>query len=245
MFTTNTPPARPYRNRRWFVVLMILILIFGAYTFASLYIGLARTVYLVNGLDKSYTVNLAGRDYTLPPLSHTKVKVSEGTFPVNVADSALGIPAQSCSITTPFFHRLFLNRVYVINPDRAALMFKAQSVYSRDAATDNTTVPEFFAGELLTEYRDIDYVFEDFPKTIKISSDQKSDIYKTRLAQYTKGNMWERYVIIGQAVGDPDAKLTYVHAYEAAHPERKRPVDPNAATNPTTRGPTSKAMRDQ
>ncbi|HVK10092.1 MAG TPA: hypothetical protein VM597_15090, partial [Gemmataceae bacterium] len=145
------------------------------YLGAAVYRGQNRRVYLVNGMDKAYTVSVNGEPHHLMPNAPKRVEVPEGEVAVDWPDGGEG--PQTVTVRTPFFSRPFKAPVFVINPDRLALLERDTTVYT-DGAVPPDAPSEVVTGRLLTEFAEVDYEFEPFPPQIQAKAGSK--ITKTR-----------------------------------------------------------------
>ena len=78
-----------------------------------------------------------------------------------------------------------MSREFVINPDRTAILFREETVYSEQplpAAGDRSWSSS--VGKLLHTFDDIDYPFRGFPESISLSSG--SVVTKSRLDLYRR-----------------------------------------------------------
>jgi tetratricopeptide (TPR) repeat protein len=177
---------------------------------AALYFGVAiyrgqnRKVYLVNGWTKAYTVTLNGESHQLMPNVPKKVDVAEGDVTINWPDGGEG--PQTVTVETPFFSRPFKSPVFIINPDRLALLERDTTVYTNDPAPE-PDAPEIVAGRLLTEFKEVDHEFEPFPPQIQAKAGSK--ITKTRVGIVPAASTMHR-LFHTQAVLPPDQAREYV-----------------------------------
>lgn len=78
----------------------------------AVYKGYFQTVYLVNGLNYSYKVEINGIAHELPAMGHVAVKVAEGKVRVRPVGQGLGLQGQDCTIRTPFCYVLSITDLY-------------------------------------------------------------------------------------------------------------------------------------
>ncbi|MHC5055052.1 MAG: zinc ribbon domain-containing protein [Planctomycetota bacterium] len=141
--------------------------------------GRSRDVWLVNGIARAYDVSVSGEVHTIPPMSPLKIALAEGDIRVKVLDEKLGLPEETCRIRTPFLSRPFIDRTYVINPDRVAIVLKETAIYSA-APRSGSGSQRVLVGRVLHEFKDIDYEFEPFPGSL---STERSRLIKRRVTQ--------------------------------------------------------------
>jgi tetratricopeptide (TPR) repeat protein len=161
----------------------VFVALLAFYLGVAIYRGQSRRVYLVNGWTKPYAVSVNGQPYRLAPGERMHIDVSEGDVSVDMADNPDG--PQTVAVATPFFSRPFHRPVFVLNPDRCALLAREEMIYSSyPENADNP--PEFSGGKLLHEFKGVDYEFEEFPAQIQAKAGSK--ITKTRVGLITSPN---------------------------------------------------------
>ncbi len=160
---------------------LAIVLGVGVMTFsiASLERQKSRKVHVVNGLDVPYRVSIAGTTIKLHPKGRKVLKLAEGDISVSPNKYDISIPDETVNIQSGFFTRLFDDDVYVINPDRTALLFWEKVEYSVRVVDDVDYEYAYHCGKLLHRISDVDYPFESLPRTI--STDSSGAVYKSRL----------------------------------------------------------------
>ena len=157
------------------------------YLGSCFYRGQHRPVYVVNGWTKPYTVTVNREAHQLSPGAHKRIDVEEGDVTIEWPGDIDG--PQTVRIETGFFGRPFNRPVFVLNPDRVALVVCEETVYS-----DNPTAPErpdeLHTGKLLHELPDVDYEFQPFPNELRAKKGSK--ITKTRVDLVTVASVSER-----------------------------------------------------
>jgi len=162
--------------------------------------GRSRDVWLVSGIARAYDVSVAGEVHTVPPMSHLKIAVAEGDIRVKVLDEGLGIPEETCRIRTPFLSRPFLDRTYVINPDRVAVVLSERAIYTVSPGGDAPS-PHVLVGRTLYELKDIDYEFQPFPATLRTEGNR---LVKRRVAQLRDHSPAETIAALNATCGKAD-----------------------------------------
>jgi hypothetical protein len=153
------------------VVLVLAAVAYGALAWIQ---GLRREVFLVNGLERAYSVQLNGKTHQLQPQAFTKLRLGEGNIEVAIVDAPPGIQPETVTIQTAFLTRPFAKRTFVINPDRAAILRWTRFHYS-PSSSGAASLPEhsFAAGQVLHEFSGVDHPFEEPPRSISTSSHSK------------------------------------------------------------------------
>src|SRR6185312_10468075 len=84
--------------------------------------GQNQQVWLVSGVGRPYLAKVNGNTYTLYPRNKLKIFLPQGKVTVQSLDPADPSPAQTITLSTPFFMRPFANHTFIINPDQAAVI---------------------------------------------------------------------------------------------------------------------------
>jgi len=164
------------------IVLFTLVVAYFGY---SLGLGLTRPVYVVNGLACQYDVFIDGERVRVPGLGHVLTELREGELEIRPADGSPALAVVGCTIHTPLLTRPFLDRTFVINPDRTAVLVVEETEYSSDPDPTVENTFESHAGRLLYAFNDIEYVFERFPTNIDLPH-KEARLKRQRLWQLTE-----------------------------------------------------------
>src|SRR5262249_6708933 len=175
VFLTETGKTG-YREGNWTAKLPLIIgplVVLGLlawYLIAAISEGRARKVYLVNGWDAPYTVEVNGEAHALRPGVPTSIKVAEGDIAVSVREANPGFQPLNLKIETPFFSRPFSRYTFVINPDQLAILSLQDIEY---AEVPRQSPPgKIHAGEPLLRFQSVDYEFTQPPPTIQMKKNQ-------------------------------------------------------------------------
>lgn len=190
-----------YRRTYGVIIIYLLFLFFLGISYL---LGLSREVYLVNGLDRPYELELNGERIELPPFSHKEIRIPEGEYTIHVEGLWLSPPV--ITVKTPFFKRFFDKNTFVINPDGTAVLLWEETTYMTDSLVKQVELAEkldnkatshissvqrynyqYHAGQFFWEFRDIHYCFRDFPDKIEID-DAKEHSYRYRISQVSEYN---------------------------------------------------------
>jgi tetratricopeptide (TPR) repeat protein len=156
---------------------VVIVLALAGYALLSLIEGRRQLVYLVNGLDKPYSVSINGTTYLLPPQSHMLYRLGQGDLNIQPVDKIAG-SAQTGSMRTPFLSRPFTSHTFIINPDRTAILRRSQVFYSVGGTTPSSNT--YFAGQAVYDFPGLDYNFEEMPHSLKLESNS-SEVSKIGL----------------------------------------------------------------
>lgn len=158
---------------RWWLPAAIPPAVFVAaavgYAWAAISAGEHRLVYVVNGLNSDYDVQVGDSTVHLPARGLRSVRLAEGVIPVKVLTPSVAIPDRTVVVQTPLWSRPFLDRTFVINPDQVAVVVWQRVPYS-EHPTSAPAQLEFHLDEALHEFRGIDYDFQPLPPTIDLPS---------------------------------------------------------------------------
>lgn len=182
----GAPKSGGYREGGWqskvprYVFPALVLAGLLAYLGTALYQGQERAVYLVNGSPATYVVAVNGVEHSVVPGRPSPIVLPEGA--VTVALRTPGLPAeeQTCRIETPFWTRPFGSRTFVLNPDRVAVLVREVATYGDPPGRPNEPDQEL-TGQLLHEFRGLDYVFAPFPQQIKAEGGGQHKKYRLGL----------------------------------------------------------------
>lgn len=200
----------------------LLVLGLMIYTINAFLLGLSREVYLVNGLDEPYSIEVNGDKIDLQPMSRKTVKLAEGTIKVDI----LGLNSEEKSLTvninTPFWTRPINKPILVINPDKVAVFLWQETQYTvKEIATANYVPPyHYYAGKHFYKIDSVDYLFKEFPETLMMEEGTKK--VKSQLIQLNKSELISYQMDILNQL-DPEDILSYTKA--------KLNYDPDNETN--------------
>lgn len=200
------------RVPRLIAPLLVLALI-ALYLGSALWIGQARKVFFVNGLDRAYAVSVNGREQTLPP-GATEIRVPEGEVVVESRDAAAPFEPVRCRVETSFFSRPFVSRTFAINPDRLAILMWERAEYS-DIPLAGGEPPQFHVGETLYSFDGLDYEFTKFPPTVQAKKGQT--IRKTRVALVPDLQLETRLGLMTNILGERQ-QIDYARRWLHLHP---------------------------
>lgn len=168
-----------------------------------------RSVYLLSGLPHSYTVSLNGEKITLRPCGVQRVEQPEGEFKLTETPDG---STETFRFETPFWSRPFDNQIVVINPDKLALYYQRNVVYYSEKAghmpQDEAVNYTLFANRRVNVMPKAQYVFEEPPRNIQMSSNQTTST-RTALGHITGISPQEASDLIEKKLGHAQAE-TYL-----------------------------------
>jgi hypothetical protein len=166
-------PARPplSMKRLALVGAVVASLIAAVYVSVCFFYGRHLPVAIVSGTSQPYSIELNGQAYRIVPRNPVKLDLAEGDF---VLHGAPGAKADlRFTVQAPFFSRPFARTVLVVNPDRAAVVYREQVKYhSSTSPADPNEKNDFavFANHEFYSLAEPDYFFEPFPEKISMPS---------------------------------------------------------------------------
>lgn len=201
-----------------FITGMILI-----YTLISYFAGLSRTVYVINGLNTSYSIEVNGEKIKLLPMSTEKIKVPEGTTKVNIVESDIIEGEFEFEINTPFWKRPFIRKLRILNPDKVAVLLREETIYVVDDYRGelpeyDESWYEYYTGRYFYELEPVNFLFEEFPETLELSSKKEK---KTRLALMEDFLSLSSYMYVLGSVDHEDA-LSHIESKLVYNPDNER-----------------------
>lgn len=160
----------------------------GGYLGVCAFMGAKQELFIVNGTATSYLVEVDGRQITLEPFVTNVLEVGQGSIPVRVVTGPDAGDAITVEIDTPLWMRPFDDSVFVVNPDRTAVLEWEQCAYYDERNMPLNDDPnyrlEYHFGEQSYRFDDIDFAFEPFPDEVWLS-DTSSFSLRTRVAVAT------------------------------------------------------------
>jgi tetratricopeptide (TPR) repeat protein len=151
------------------------------------YIGWSREVFLVNGLNKAYNVEVNGVRYELDAFSKRPIRLAEGVVRINILDElGLDDAESTCEFKTPLLMRPINNRVMVLNPDGNAILYYENTKYFTDKDKNRDFNPDYryYSGRLFYDLDRVSFPFEEFPDTLELSENDSQ--IRTRLDLFTE-----------------------------------------------------------
>jgi hypothetical protein len=178
-------PASPEdlrrRRKRKLAGLGVALCIVAVFLGAANFMGSRSRVVIVNGLGAAYTVAVDGEPCPLAPFGRADLgRLANGAHTIRA--TLPGLPAQDFSVTIRTGRKggfLKTGPLFVINPDRLALVCEERMKYGSKNLQDFVFKLHANAGVL--ELRAPDFVFKDFPETIRVKSGESR--VRTRVGQ--------------------------------------------------------------
>jgi len=159
------------RTRRYDLLIgpAIAALLVLWYLGAAFYYGENHDVYLVNGLDHPSKFLVDDQSHLVYPGAVAKILVAEGNHTVAPdPENPEACITSSFKITTSFWSRPFSGKLWIINPDRMALLTREEMVYSENPNLDDVAEPKAFLYETFYEMEPVDYPFRSFPESLEV-----------------------------------------------------------------------------
>ena len=149
------------------IALAIALAAYAGYAWS---LGQWKGVWLANGLKKQYEAVVNGKSYNLGPESAQIIRIGEGAVKVELKGTRMAVPAIQGEIRSPFWSRPFKSNLAIINPDQAALLAWQRVYYSSKNEEGRKPDVQMHGGQAFYSFTDIDYAFEEVPKSITTRS---------------------------------------------------------------------------
>jgi tetratricopeptide (TPR) repeat protein len=146
------------------------------------YLKKHRHLYVVNGLPVKTSIKLPGKQaINISPNSiNRSIRISEGEFKVTITKPG-GSETLEVAVRDNIWNRFFGDNAFVINIDGGAIIMKAECIYTDKAKATGKNRYQLYIMPQFMKFRGIDYAFEEFPKTVELSSSNSEKI-KTQLS---------------------------------------------------------------
>ena len=167
-----------------------------------------KNVFVVNGLDIPYSVLVNGERMKLPAGGRVRADVGYGTLSVEPAPGDLPIDPAEMEIEAAFFSRDSDKLLFVINPDRSALIVWDEVTYGDESRTAATGGHRLHVGEPYYSFPNTDYPFRDSPKTVKPRSGRPME-RRYRVTQVEGASALERVSRVMEEL-DREAAASYL-----------------------------------
>lgn len=190
----------------------------------GLYLGLcflfgSVDVIVISGWPEPYTVTVNGQELTLEPDSVLKLGKHSGPISFTTLDGQV----RTATFDVPFLVRPIRRHLAIINPDTTAVCFQESTVYrkrgsSKSSGDDEDNDPYFriYAGHAVSFVPKPNYVFAEFPQTIRIKS---SDSRTRKRVALLKGASFADRVSFVDANDEGELASEYALALLMARPE--------------------------
>ncbi len=170
--TVTAPPRAPgliTRFGRLMVLPAIALLVFLGIAAVALS-SKPKHVFVVNGLDVPYSVLVNDHKVRIPARGRTRVPVDFGSLLVKpVAGTKVKVDPVAVQLKAGFFSRASDRLVFLINPDRTALLSRDEVLYG-DHSGPGGGSSALLVGQQFYSFEDIDYAFTVPPHSISTSS---------------------------------------------------------------------------
>ncbi len=170
--------SKPVSKAPMLIAPIVLLLAMMLYFYTAFTTADDNKVYIINGTARSYEVTIDGVDFRIPAFSKNSTNLDMGTHTITMDSPSEELRSQEFEISTPFWTRPFDDIIFVINPDRQAIIYSQKIVYTTSQNNVSDYPYTIFAGELLYSFKNIDYEFRSGPQQISTSG---GDIKKMEL----------------------------------------------------------------
>lgn len=214
-------PRRPAMSGRRMLSIgaVVAAIVFTVYASVCFFQGRQLQVALVSGLPGPYDVVLNGERHHLRRGATEVLRLPEGDLTLQ-AELPDGVKQeQHYTFATDFFTRPFHPKVAVINPDGAAVVIEETIFYAANASDNEQPGLVFHTGETSYLIPEPDYVFTEFPDSIRLSSATEK-VYKTRLTSISQSTPEQTAALLQQRT-DYAAAKKYVEVLAQFYPENE------------------------
>lgn len=172
-------PKQPNRALQSLPILIIpgfLLFIFGN-LLSKVLSDRPEHIYLVNGLDQAYEVYVNDELVRLDP--NERIDAHMLHYDLNTIRPVVGsLPIEPKTFTIE--GNAFDDTVYIVNPDRAAIISWEALNYSSELEPVDRSRFKILTGKAVYAQQNIDYAFIDFPESL-VATTTTEDIFRTRL----------------------------------------------------------------
>ncbi len=173
---TNAFHRRRSRKRRVLIAALLVLLALAAGAAALVLWAKSKTldVYLINALDRPYSVRINGETVTLEADGLTQTPLPYGEITLEPADGSPGFEAQRVELSA--WQHLGGGAFVVINPDRTAAIVSELVEYTDRArarlpGVNGPSNPfDIHVGRAMYTFEGVDYAFEHAPDQIELRS---------------------------------------------------------------------------
>ena len=139
-----------------------------AYAGVTLWEGQNRQIFLLNGTDSPYDIEIRGVRRTLVPNRPETLTIPEGRLDYKVLNSP--VPSGFVTIETSWPVRAFQSRTFLVNPDQLGVLHSERNRYTKAPdESDFDRQSQVYSGQQLYDLPDMELEFEPFPKEITVS----------------------------------------------------------------------------
>ena len=204
--------SRQHRRRRLSAILLTILLI-GWCVVAAQDLASSRLVYVVNGSNEYLLLRIdGGEKFELAALSSKRLYLPEGKHHWEILELD-NVPSEGeFEFRTGIFERFLSTPMYVLDPAMTTITVWEEAKYSAVAA-ETEVIHKLCLGETFYEFRDIDFPFEEFPGSIKVTG---NNAIRTRVESF----LHEPAQVIGFVANDlsSDEQLTFCERHLRINP---------------------------
>jgi tetratricopeptide (TPR) repeat protein len=156
-------------KKRFPLFLLVMIVVIAGVAISSHKIAASRLVYVVNGSSEPLRLTIDGGDeFEIAATSKEEINLPEGRHRWKIHFPAAAVAEGELELATGFFTRFTSSPMYLLDPARTSIAVWEEAKYSAETPATEVT-HQIHLGETFYEFNDIDFRFEPFPRTIKVS----------------------------------------------------------------------------
>lgn len=179
--------------------LLIGLLLLSVYVLYSLDLEERRRVWVVNGTQQSYQVEINGKDYVLRGQEKLRLYFPEGELQYRVKAHHFNSLSQSVHFSSSLFARPVDRRTFILNPDGLALLSLETGFYAAKGKAAQEGKRSWQIGKHFYQIEGIDFLFSPFPAEISMSSDDR-EVERRSLRLVAPRSFEERLAIVTVAL---------------------------------------------
>lgn len=207
-------PPVALTEQGWFKAVLaaaVVLLIVGGLAYYNFHVSNNRKLHVVNGLPVPLVVKVDGKQVQVSPEDRSTLTVAEGSHRAEVVKPA-GFDDVTFTMSASWFQRLFNTPAFVLDPTRSAAVVWEKVVY-REVPREGDGEYKIHFGEAYTQIDDVDYLFQPFPREVKIKKGSSKTKTRVSLEHVQNRN------ITSMTTVEPEKQLTVLESRLTAQPD--------------------------
>jgi tetratricopeptide (TPR) repeat protein len=194
----------------------VAALFLGVMAYLNYHIATHRELHVVNGFEVPLAVQLDQRQpLTVKPHERTVVAMTEGVHHALVTHDGKKLIDEPFEMGTDYLSRWFSSPVFVYNAAGGAPLAWEETTYAVNPVDEGAATVALRPG--LVQYDDVDFVFEEFPATIKLEGGKS--VKRSRVTIVTIRP--EQIVLLPAEMATAEDKLAYLERHLRTDPDSK------------------------
>jgi len=180
------PRQSIWRRRPGLVAALSIAGVVGACFAANEWVATHRTLHVVNGFDTPLSVRLDDdAEFQAPPRRRVTIAVSEGEHLASVRARGMDFGGGKFRVESNLQRRFLGRQLFVLNPGGGATLVEEKVIYAALRAPGQAPAQppaRFHLGDFFLAFKDIDYPFEEFPRSVKVPSGGAATKWRVSMA---------------------------------------------------------------